>query len=324
MKFKIGITGTGSLIGQGIIKCIKNSQFSTQYNLVGFDYFENTVGSFWCDSNYILPDILKKEISEEEWLDTLLSKIEDEKLDVLFVGVDFELPILSKKRTYIEETTGCKIMVSSERVIEIGNDKYLTYQFLKKNHLSYPYTFLPEEKELKKLNFPLIVKPRVGARSVGVYKVENTEDMVEKLKKVKEPIVQEYIGDEGTEYTCGIICFEGELKAMIPLRRSLKGGNTFISEYNESFSEKITNYVQAIAKYLQPYGSCNLQLRVDKDGEPKLFEINPRHSGTTYMRSLFGYNEIIFILKYLLEQETIDFTLRNGKAMRYYEEKLIK
>ena len=35
MKYNIGITGTGSLIGQSIIKSIKNSEFSSNYNLIG-------------------------------------------------------------------------------------------------------------------------------------------------------------------------------------------------------------------------------------------------------------------------------------------------
>ena len=323
MKYKVGITGTGSLIGQGVIKSILNSQYVDNYCLVGFDYFENTVGSFWCHSNHILPDLLKKEITEEDWLIVLIEKIKQEELDILFVGVDFELPVLARERKAIEDITGCKVMVSSEGVIRIGNDKYLTYKFLKENNLNYPLTFLPNEINIKNLNFPVIVKPRVGARSVGVYKVNNVEELQNKIAEVNEPVIQELVGNDDTEYTCGIIAFGDELKAEIPLRRSLKNGNTHISEYHHSFSEKIHSYVKKISEKLKPYGSCNLQLRLDEDGEPKLFEINPRHSGTTYMRSLFGYNEVIYILKYVLENETIEFSLRDGKAIRYYEEKLV-
>lgn len=323
MVYKVGITGTGSLIGQGIIKSIKNSRYSNDYKLIGFDYFKNTVGSFWCSKNYILPDILKKNIKETEWLQVLMDKIKFENLDILFVGVDFELPILAREKLLIENQTGCKVIVSSEEVIRIGNDKYLTARFLKENNLNFPLTYLPNDVNLEHLDYPLIVKPRVGARSIGVYKVNNVEELNDKLKKVNKPIIQEYIGTEDTEYTCGIIYFDNELKAQIPLKRTLKNGNTFVSEYHDSFSEKIQDYVQEIAVKLKPYGSCNLQLRIDANDEPKLFEINPRHSGTTYMRSLFGYNEVIYILKYVLENNTIDFSLRNGKAIRFYDEKLV-
>ena len=60
----------------------------------------------------------------------------------------------------------------------------------------------------------------------------------------------------------------------------------------------------------------------DKDVQ-KRFEINQRHSGTTYMRALFGYHEVIYILKYVLENKVTNFSLQNGKAMRFYDEKLV-
>lgn len=322
--FNVGVTGTGSLIGQGIIKSIQRSEFANEYKLVGFDYFDNTVGSYWCSSNYILPDILSNNVTENEWLEELKRRIQAENLHILFVGVDFELPILAREKYNIEKITSCKIMVSSEEVVRVGNDKYLTYKFLKDNDLHYPLTFLPHELKNEKIQFPVIIKPRVGARSVGVFKVHTLKEFDEKIKVVKEPIVQEYIGNPNTEYTCGIIYFDNELKAQISLRRSLKNGNTHVSEYQDSFPKQIQNYVREVAVKLKPYGSCNLQLRLDDRGTPKLFEINPRHSGTTYMRSLFGYNEVIFILKYVLENKVTNFSLSTGKAIRFYDEELLK
>lgn len=323
MIYNVGITGTGSLIGQGIIKSIQNSEYVNNYRLVGFDYFKNTVGSFWCEKNYILPDILKKEVTEKDWLDALIQTIQKEKLDILFIGVDFELPILAKEKNAIKSLTGCHIIVSDKSVIDVGNDKYLTYKFLKENNLSYPKTYLLDEVDFKTLSYPLIIKPRVGARSIGVYKVVSEEDLKDKIKKVDNPIIQELVGNDNTEYTCGILFFNNELIAQIPLRRTLKEGNTAVSEYSASFSDKLKEYVEQIALKLKPYGSCNLQLRIDDNGIPKLFEINPRHSGTTYMRSLFGHNEVIYTLKYLLEDKKIGFNLKEGKAIRFYEEKLV-
>lgn len=322
MSYTIGITGTGSLIGQAIIKSIKNSAYANDYQLIGFDYFNNTVGSFWCDENFILPDLLKPGI-EAAWLEEVQRVIHKTQVKILFVGVDFELPYFAKHKAMLEKATGCTIIVSDERVIEIGNDKYLTYQFLKENGLSYPVTYLPNECDFGTLSFPLIVKPRVGARSVGVYKVKSLDELQTALAKVKDPIIQELVGNDGTEYTCGILSLDDKLQKSIALRRSLKDGNTFISEYRSDFPPVIYEYLEAIADKLKPFGSCNFQLRMDDHNIPKLFEINPRHSGTTYMRTLFGYNEVIYILKYILEGVKMDFELSDGKAMRYFDETLI-
>jgi len=53
----ICVTGTGSLIGQAIIKSNKSSCFKNE-RLRGVDNFETTIGSYWTDENHILPDIL--------------------------------------------------------------------------------------------------------------------------------------------------------------------------------------------------------------------------------------------------------------------------
>ena len=59
---------------------------------------------------------------------------------------------------------------------------------------------------------------------------------------------------------------------------------------------------------------------MDENGIPKLFEINPRHSGTTYMRSHFGYNEVEMILDYFLTGHVENTTTREGVVIRFYDE----
>jgi carbamoyl-phosphate synthase large subunit len=323
MSIIIGVTGTGSLIGQGIIKSILGCDRPEQYKIIGFDYFADTVGSFWCDKHFKLPDLLKPSISEDMWVDVLMNHIFEERINILFVGVDFELPILSINREKIEKNTGCSVVVSNPKVIDIANDKYTTYCFLKDNGFSHPQTWLPHSFPFESAKYPLIVKPRVGARSVGVYIVKDEDDLKDKLIKVNDPIIQEYLSDVNAEYTCGVICFNGQVVHSIALKRTLKAGHTHVAEHIEELDESILSYIKGIAQVLRPHGSCNFQLRIDKDGAPKLFEINPRNSGTTFMRSLFGYNEIMYCVEYLVNGNKIEFDLEYGKALRFYQEQRI-
>ena len=55
-------------------------------------------------------------------------------------------------------------------------------------------------------------------------------------------------------------------------------------------------------------------------GLPKIFEINARHSGTTYIRSLYGFNEVEYILELMLNDKEIDFEVKEGKVQRYFDE----
>jgi carbamoyl-phosphate synthase large subunit len=320
-KLNIGVTGTGSLVGQAIIKSIKASELYKNSNLIGMDYFENTIGSYWCDYNFILPDLLDENLYNE-WEQKLFQIIIDSKIEILFIGVDFELIKFSNLKKEIEIKTNCKVVVSDKRVIEIADDKYLTYKFLKENGLSFPVTYNENNIEFSELIYPCILKPRNGYRSRGVYKIESEKELLEKIQTIKDPIVQELIGTENTEYTCGIIYLD-KLEEIIVLRRDLKEGNTSVAYYEENVPKNITSYLEGIANTLKPYGACNLQLRVDKDGIPKMFEINARHSGTTYMRTIFGFNEIEIIIAKLMKIDTPSIKLKEGKVIRYFDEMFI-
>jgi carbamoyl-phosphate synthase large subunit len=319
----IGVTGTGSLIGQAIIKSIKKSYLTEKFsiNLIGFDYISATVGSYWCNKNFILPDhFYEKEISEETWLTELIRQINENKISVLFLGIDFELPLFAKHKAFIEKQTGATIIVSNEDVVKIADDKYLTYSFLKANNLQYPLTYLPHEFKDGMLPYPFIIKPRIGARSVGVHTIHNYDEYIEKSKLVKNPLIQEMIGNTNSEFTCGVISFEDGIHDMIALRRSLKEGNTFKATYKKNTPEIIYSYLKDVCIKLKPYGACNFQLRIDNSGQPKIFEINARHSGTTYMRALLGFNEIEYIIEHTLKLEHKPFHLKEATVVRYFDE----
>ena len=117
-----------------------------------------------------------------------------------------------------------------------------------------------------------------------------------------------------------MICLDGKIKGSIVLRRKLKEGNTETAYYAKDTPSVIYEYVHSISEKLMPFGACNFQLRLDKDGMPRLFEINARHSGTTYMRALFGFNEVEYIISYLLGFKLKNFSLKEGIVKRYYEE----
>lgn len=319
-KINIAVTGIGSLIGQAIIKSIQRSNLNDKINIIGFDYFKDTVGGFWIDEKYILPDILNPEVHHKVWLDVIVKIIIERNIKLLFVGVDFELPIFAKYKEEIQKITGATVMVSTLGVVEIADDKFLTYEFLKNNGLLHPRSYLPGQIDYESLMYPVIIKPRKGARSIGVHKVENKTNLLRVLEDVKEPVIQECVGVDTDEFTCGTIYLNDELKKIIVLRRSLKEGNTFISHYSNDFPEVITTYLKEVTNCLKPFGACNFQLRLDENGAPKIFEINSRHSGTTYIRSLFGYKEIEYIINLLLFNKEIEFDLREGTAVRYFDE----
>ena len=318
---RVLVTGVGSLLGQGILKSIQHSTLKCY--VTGTDYFPSAVGLYWVDKGYILPDILKPEISESQWIEDLINIINQEEIDLVFPGLDFEIPILARNKSTIEKQTGAVLVVSPEMIVTVGDDKWETVKYLKNNNFNYPNSSLPDtiENFLRTNSFPLIVKPRFGHTSENIFLVKSETDLYKAIQKCYKPIIQEYLGDSEQEYTCGATCINSEIVTLISLRRTLKNGNT-----QQAFCEKteeIDEYIRKLTLSLNPYGPINFQFRLIDRG-PVVFEINTRFSGTTPIRALFGVNEVEAIINRIMGTKTgSDYKEKYGVVIRYFENQFV-
>ena len=283
---KVLVTGVGGGVGQGIIKSLKLIKDLNIY-IVSADMSELASGLYGGDYSYLVPAA-----SDEFYFDRIEEICIEQNIDFYFPGTDVELINCAKFSDEIKKKLNVEIIVSPISVIEIADDKYKTVEFLKGNNFSYPVTWLPEEVDWSVMKFPLIVKPRVGCRSIGVHLVRNLDEAKNAIKSLSDPIVQEYI--DGDEYTCTVAIYNNNVSDVLCLRRDLRSGDTFRAFPIKS--EVIENYVREIALKIGISGSCNFQLRVTSTGEPKLFEINSRFSGTTPFCSYLGFNPVEFCL----------------------------
>jgi len=185
-KTCIGISAADSIVGHGIIKSLRKSDLSGSLKIVAFEYFENMVASFWADKTYIMPDILRKGVTREDYVGKLVSLIREEDIKILFVAIGFELEMMAENRDRIRKETGCEVIVSSPEVIRIAEDKYETYRFLKDKGLPCPRTWLPGE--IDNVAYPAIIKPRSGTGSKGVSVVGSKDELMKKLPELKNPV----------------------------------------------------------------------------------------------------------------------------------------
>ena len=188
------------------------------------------------------------------------------KIDLLIPGIDFELPLFIKYQKIIESNTNTRILINNNHVIKIGNDKWETYKFLRNNNFFYPKSFLPSDlKNLKKIKFPLIIKPRFGNTSKDVYLIKNEISLNKAIKKINKPIIQEYISGENKEYTCSSSYVDNEILSVICLKRTLKNGNTISASHEKN--KNLDEYIKKITLQLQPQGVTNFQLRLSKGAD---------------------------------------------------------
>jgi carbamoyl-phosphate synthase large subunit len=318
---KIVVTGAGAVLGQGIIKSLRSSTLPCE--IVALDPNPLSPGLYWADKAIIIP--MANDPAYEAAIERILDQ---EKPDAVLVGTDVELSIFARKRADWEQRFGTHILVSNNHVVEIADDKYATALFLEQHGLSNPKSVRAEDPDalqqlIVEVGFPLIVKPRRGARAVGVSKVENIAELEATIADRTDLVVQQMAGEDDQEYTAGVIFFDDEVKASIVLRRDLRDGNTYRA-YSGDYPD-YQKYVHQIAHALKPYGPANFQFRVNKAGVPRLFEINARFSGTTPMRALFGFNEVDLCLRKLILGEEIAMpTIREGTVVRFLEEQFLE
>lgn len=318
---KIIVTGAGAVLGQGIIKSLRSASFPCR--ILALDPNPLSAGLYWADQAMIIPMA-----SDPSYLQVIEDILEREKPDAVLVGTDVELAVFAENRMAWEKRFNTHILVSDPNVVEIADDKYATAQFLKRNNLSFPETALADDREelerlIADVGFPLIVKPRRGARAVGVSKVDSRDELEQTISGRSDLVVQQLAGPDDREFTAGVLFFDGEVKASIVLRRDLRDGNTYRA-YADDYPD-CHEYVHAMARALKPYGPANFQFRIDEHGVPRLFEINARFSGTTPMRALVGFNEVDMCLRKLLSCEDItNPVIKKGVVLRFLEERFVE
>lgn len=304
------VTGVGGGVGQSIIKALQD----TAYHIVGVDSEPLASGLHGVPMAYLgCPAVA------EGFIGRLLDICHREQCRLIFVGHDVELlPLAQNMERFIAE--GIFPVVSSPEVVRICDDKLATTTFLKEH--GFPVLETRQLKEAVAISYPVVLKPqRGGARSRNTYVVHNPKELeiYRALVDVDNCIVQEYL--DGDEYTCGSVTLEGHCAGVIVMRRILRAGDTY-----KAFVErnaKIESAVRDIVEALQPIGACNVQLRM-KNGDPFVFEINARCSGTTAARALAGFNEPKMIADHYFHSVDPRFTIREISILRYWRELVIE
>lgn len=239
---------------------------------------------------------------------------------MIFPGMDAELPVLAEWSDRLREN-GIRPMVSSREVIELADNKLATSQFLREHGFPAPLTIPLGNDAGERLGYPLVLKPwRGGRRSMGVHVIRNQAQLRDHLSRLDHSnyIAQEYVA--GDEYTCGTVNFDGSCYGAIVMRRVLRDGDTYKAFVDPN--PVIHNHVRAVASAIRPFGACNFQLRL-QDGVPSIFEINARFSGTTFCRTLAGFNEPQMVADYLLWGRVPEPEIKEIAVFRYWKELVV-
>ena len=247
-------------------------------------------------------------IYDENYIPFLIEYCEKNRIDIIISLFDIDLLMLAKhKKEFLE--IGTKVIVSDPEVIEICNDKWMTYEFLIKNGFNAPKSFLSIDEVIEHiqdggLSYPIVVKPRYGCGSISIAIAYDEEDLIYLTKKANKEISSSYLKYESTateekiiyqeclngqEYGADIINnLNGETQNVIVRKKiAMRSGETDIAELvDEPFVRDELTRLGAITKHIANM-DCDVFL---VEGKPYILEMNARFGGGYPFSHMGGCN----------------------------------
>lgn len=255
------------------------------------------------------------------YIEFILEYCKNNDINAVISLFDIDLPVLANSKKVFQEN-GIELIVSDYDIVEICNDKWRTYNFLKEYNFKVPKTYISLEDCLTSLNngdltFPLIIKPRWGMGSIGIYKALNQSELVVFFKKTKEEIQNSYLKYEsgffeesviiqefisGQEYGLDIINdLNGNyVTTLVKKKIAMRAGETdsAISVQNDV----LTKLGKEIAIKLRHIANLDMDCFM-VNNQPYILEMNCRFGGGYPFSHIAGVNLPLAILKWLNNED---------------------
>lgn len=349
-KLQVLVTAIGGIgTGEQILKAIRLAK-GDRYHILGADANPNCPQFSLVDGRASLPLA-----THPGYIDALLTLCDKYKIKALFHGCEAELKQFALHRDHIEQA-GIFLPINPTDVIQLCMNKENMSRRLAVLGFEPPrFARVASKEEVKRIDwFPVVVKPSVGSGgSANVYLAQDTRELLGLaeylgLEAVADDfLIQEYVGTPDDEYTVGVLHdMDGTYINAIAIRRLLSGqlnirmsvpnrtgrkelGTRLVVSSGVSHGyvgrfQEVSAQCASIAKAIGAKGPINIQCRL-VEGKVKVFEINPRFSGTTSLRAMVGFNEPDILMRKHLFGEAIqtDFAYEEALILRSLVERKV-
>lgn len=282
-------------------------------------YFKEVLGDkgkvFVCNSDdrsiafkYADEKVISPLIYNKDYIPFLLQYCQKNSIDIVISLFDIDLLVLAQHKKEFEKI-GTKLIVSDPQIVEVCNDKWKTYNFLKDNGFYVPMSFIHINDVIEKiaageLQYPIVVKPRYGCGSISVAIAYDEEDLRYLTKKVNKDITNSYLKYEsavtndkviyqkylkGQEYGADIINdLNGETQNVIVRKKlAMRSGETDIAQLvDEPIIRDTLIRLGQVTKHIANM-DCDVFL---VDGVPYVLEMNARFGGGYPFSHMGGCN----------------------------------
>ena len=232
---------------------------------------------FFADETYLVP-----RIDDPGYFDKVLEICKKSDIKAITTVIDPEIEILASHREELAER-GILPLCPAAWTAHLCFDKYEMFKHLQSKGVRTVLTYnslegLKEGLEKGEVSFPVFMKPISGSGSVGIGKVNNWEEAVEKFNDGKFTyIIQELMTGGDCDADVYVDCISHKSVAAFSKKKieSRIGGASKTISFKDP---KLFDFIRQVCSVLELNGPCDMDFFI-KDGEYYLSEINPRFGG---------------------------------------------
>lgn len=282
--------------------------------------------------NYADESVVTPLIYDDNYIDFLLDYCDKNDISAIISLFDIDLPILSKNKNIFEKN-GIKVIVSNPEIIEICNDKWKTYKFLKENGFNTVHTYIKLEEAMqdlknKEIDYPVIIKPRWGMGSISVMEAENEEELKILYNKAINNIKDTYLKYESINNIGESVLIQEKIKGIehgLDIINDLYGNyqNTIVKEKyamrsGETDCAKVINngtlkeLGQKISNILHHIANMDVDVFL-VNNKPYILEMNARFGGGYPFSHMSGVNLPKAIISWLKNEKIEEDVLKEEK-----------
>lgn len=303
----------GASLGTEIAKCLAVTQC---YIIYGCDISPLAFGHYQKDfeDTFIVSPI--------NYIDSVIQVCRKNDINYIIPGGEQPLSLLSEAITFLQKNE-IQLVSNDLSLVTRLADKHNCFEFLGDKGIQIPLTLYPNSPDdFIKIGYPCIVKPSTGSGGSDFVFIAGEPEEAKLyvdylLRNQRKPLLQEYITLDEGEFSFGVLSLPNvglvgsiALKRCFPSKISIHAKSNLgiiSSPYSQGLIDEFKELrVQAeyIAAAIGSSGPLNIQGRI-KNGVLIPFEINPRFSGSDYVRTMAGLNQPHIFLHYMITDEVL-------------------
>ena len=342
-KLNLLIPSINRVTHPSLCKCLRNNG-EREVRIVGVDMNPVGIGPHLADAFYQVPARI-----DPKYLDTILDICQKEGIDVYYAIGEEEAIAASKNKSAFEAIRTKVVTPGTPEMLTIATNKSLWHDYFNQKgipHANYRNVYSVDmiAKAAYEMGYPdqdIVFKPAVskggrGARIITsadlsreYYSIVASEpkmslkSFIEILsplrgKEFMPLLAMEYL--PGISYSVDVLSQNGEILYAIPkIRLSGSASNTVNGQVDlnpeaielATIACKVFNF-----SYMQNY-----EMKVNNQGRPMIFDINPRGGASVALCAAAGANIAYYAVKMAMGETIPKVDIKNKlKMLRFYDE----